>query len=105
MGQKGIEKEITAEKVEKYLGITKKALDKVKITESGKISWKEAAEDFLDMAQRYHSDAHYFMKKGDLINAFAAVNYAHGWLDAGARIGLFDVGKDNKLFTVDGEDR
>ena len=36
------------------------------------------------------------------VNAFAALNYAHGWLDSGARIGLFDV-KDSRLFTVDDE--
>ena len=39
-------------------------------------------------------------EKGDLVNAFASVNYAHGWLDAGARLGLFDVGLDDKLFTL-----
>lgn len=93
--------QITDEKIEKYLGITKRALDKVKITESGEINWKSAAEDFLDMAQRYFSDAKHFKEKGDIINAFAAVNYAHGWLDAGARLGLFDVDHDNVLFTVD----
>ena len=93
--------EITKDKVEKYLNLTQEALDKVKISDSGKINWKEAAADFLDMAQRYHSDASYFMEKGELVNAFAAVNYAHGWLDAGARLGLFDVGHDNRLFTVD----
>ena len=38
---------------------------------------------------------------GDIVTAFAALNYAHGWLDAGARIGLFDVGHDSELFTVD----
>ncbi|MBN2458085.1 DUF357 domain-containing protein [Candidatus Woesearchaeota archaeon] len=93
--------ELTNEKVEKYLNITKKAIGKVKITDSGSFEWRPAAEDFLDMAQRYHSDAGHFKEKGDLVNAFAAVNYAHGWLDAGARLGLFDVGHDNTLFTVD----
>ena len=39
-------------------------------------------------------------KKGNIVNAFAALNYAHGWLDAGARLGIFDV-HDSKLFTVD----
>ena len=39
-------------------------------------------------------------KKENYVLAFAALNYAHGWLDAGARIGLFKV-KDNRLFTVD----
>lgn len=59
------------------------------------------AEVVFDMAKRYFSDAQHFRAKGDYINAFAAVNYAHGWLDAGARLGLFDVGHDSELFTVD----
>ena len=60
----------------------------------------EQRDDFIDMIERYVSDAHHFESKGDYINAFAALNYAHGWLDAGARIGIFDV-YDSKLFTVD----
>ena len=59
------------------------------------------AEDFLDMASRYVQDAHYFhTEKKDAVLAFAALNYAHGWLDAGARIGSSKV-KDSRLFTVD----
>ena len=42
-----------------------------------------------------------FKKKGDYVTAFAALNYAHGWLDAGARLGIFDVDGDSTLFTVD----
>ena len=38
-------------------------------------------------------------KKGDYINSFAALNYAHGWLDSGARLKIFNV-KDTNLFTV-----
>ena len=53
------------------------------------------------MVENYLSDAKYFEKKQDYVNAFAAINYAHGWLDAGARLGLFDVDHDNVLFTVD----
>ncbi|MEK6857726.1 MAG: DUF357 domain-containing protein, partial [Nanoarchaeota archaeon] len=66
-----------------------------------KIEWKKNAEDFLDMAQRYFSDAKHFRDKGDVVTAFAALNYAHGWLDAGARLGFFDVEHDSELFTVD----
>jgi|TARA_B100001971_G_C18172679_1_gene528113 hypothetical protein len=58
----------------------------------------------LDMASRYYSDAQHFADKGDKVNAFAALNYAHGWLDAGARLGLFDVDGDNVLFTVDAKE-
>ena len=98
---------ITSEKLKKYFDITGRALKKVKIVSKNQIMsdkvWKKNAEDFLDMAQRYFDDAHYFEKKGDVVTAFAALNYAHGWLDAGARIGLFDVGGDSELFVVDDE--
>ena len=57
-------------------------------------------EDFLEMARAYFDDARDFARKGDLVNAFACVNYAHGWLDCGVRIGLFDVGCDDRLFTL-----
>ncbi|MBI3035866.1 DUF357 domain-containing protein [Candidatus Woesearchaeota archaeon] len=85
------------QKLQKYLELTSKALKKVKIIEEH----KKQAEDFLDLAQRYFDDARYFEKKGDLLNAYGAVVYAHAFLDAGARLGFFDVGKDNELFMVD----
>jgi hypothetical protein len=91
--------EITTEKIEHYFSVTAKAIEKVKEGGLDDARLKQA-EDFLDMAQRYYSDAQHFQKKGDYVNAFASVNYAHGWLDAGARIGLFKV-HDSKLFTVD----
>ncbi len=92
---------ISTEKLEKYFSITKQALEKAKVALDP--SRVKEAKDFLDMAQRYYDDAHYFLeKKDDAVLAFAALNYAHGWLDAGARIGLFHV-NDNHLFTVDGE--
>jgi len=93
-------KEITDEKLEKYFDITGQALKKAKENISKDSSKKEFAADFLDMAQRYYNDAKYFKEKDDYVNAFAALSYAHGWLDAGARIKLFDV-NDSKLFTVD----
>jgi hypothetical protein len=52
------------------------------------------------MARAYFEDAKDFTAKGDLVNAFACINYAHGWLDSGARLGLFDVGGDDRLFTL-----
>jgi uncharacterized protein len=94
-------REITDKKLEKYFDVTSRAIAKVKIVKKGKIDFERSAEDFLDMAKRYFSDARHFRDKGDIVTAFAALNYAHGWLDAGARLGLFDVGHDSELFTVD----
>lgn len=99
-------KVVTEEKLAHYFDVTGRALKKVKIAGNKGIrenikDSKRHAEDFLDMAQRYCDDAKHFRDKGDIVTAFACLNYAHGWLDAGARIGLFDVGHDSKLFTVD----
>jgi uncharacterized protein len=90
---------ITTEKLKQYFSITEEAL---KMAEKAFDDTRlKQAEDFYDMARRYFSDAHFFHEqKEDLVLAFAALNYAHGWLDAGARIGLFKV-KDSRLFTVD----
>ena len=90
---------ITKAKLDQYFSITKQALDKAKLALDQERL--KQAEDFLDMAQRYYRDAQFFLdKKEDAVLAFAALNYAHGWLDAGARIQLFKV-NDSKLFTVD----
>ena len=82
-------------KLEKYFEVTKKALKEVKVS-SVELNSEKIAKDFLDMAQRYYADAHYFLKKGDKLNALVAVTYAHAWLDAGARLNIFKV-KDSRI--------
>ena len=89
---------ITDEKLEKYFKITKDALDKAKNAEK----LDERANDVLDMAERYYNDALHFKGKGEIVNAFACLNYAHGWLDAGASAKFYKV-TDSRLFTVDDE--
>lgn len=91
---------ITPEKIAKYLDTTKRALAKVQVVAPPKSFAARIAENYLDMARRYHADAIHFHAQGDFVNAFATVNYAHGWLDAGARLGVFDVGQDDVLFTL-----
>ena len=93
--------QITDEKLDSYFKITGEALDKVKIASPTGTPLHDSAKDFLDMAKRYYTDARHFLDKGDKVTAFGALNYAHGWLDAGARLGLFEVGHDSRLFTVD----
>lgn len=96
----GRNSEISQERLEKYLQTTDKALKKLKIAAPERSYMRELADDFLEMAESYSSDAKKFAKDGDLVSAFACINYAHGWLDCGARIGLFDVGGDDQLFTL-----
>ena len=91
---------IAKEHLTNYLEKTRKALDKVKISPPPRSFHKTMADDFYRMAKAYFDDAGHFFDEGDYVNAFACVNYAHGWLDAGARLGLFDVGEDDQLFTL-----
>ncbi|KYK26958.1 hypothetical protein AYK26_04285 [Euryarchaeota archaeon SM23-78] len=86
-------------RLDKYFDITSRALEKVKESEKDAKRAKEAA-DFLDMANRYFSDAKHFREQDNYVLALAAINYAHAWLDAGARIGLFKV-NDSELFASD----
>ena|SRR3989344_4580093 len=87
---------ITNEKLEKYFAISRDAFEMAKKAEcvNGKENERKA---FLDTIKRYLADAEHFAKKKDYVNAFAALNYAHGWLDAGAKLGLWKV-SDNRLF-------
>lgn len=88
---------ITKEKIDKYRRLTGSALE---LTKKSIIKGKEKhAKEIIDMVSNYLSDSKHFEKQGDFVNAFAALNYAHGWLDAGVRLDVFDV-KNNKLFTI-----
>ena len=91
---------VTEERVERYIKLTSDALAKAKIAAPERSFNRKLAEDFMKMAKAYFEDAKDFADKGDLVNAFACINYAHGWLDSGARIGLFDVGGNDQLFTL-----
>lgn len=98
---KEIQNILTDKKLDKYFDVTGRALKKLKFAAPKKTHLDEIAKDYLNMASTYYEDAKHFRKNNDYINAFAALNYAHGWLDAGARIGIFDVDHDSVLFTVD----
>ena len=89
-------------KLKKYLAMTEKAISLVKIAAADKNSQEyKSAADFFEMAKNYLSDSKHFAEKGDFLTAIAAASYAHAWLDAGARIGLFKVDSSSDLFVVD----
>jgi len=94
---------ITLERLDKYLNLTATAFQKVKLMKNISEREKEIGEQYLEMARSYLSDANHFKDGGDFVNAFAAVNYAHAWLDAGAIVKIFDVDGDNVLFTADAD--
>ena len=85
--------------LEKYLRVTTEALERVTIAPPKRAFLHGASEDFLGMARAYLADAKHFVEIGDRDRALAAVSYAHGWIDAGVRLGLLDGGDDDVRFT------
>ncbi len=82
---------LTDERLEREFKVTEDTLNKITIKIDKNNKLYENALHFLDTAKRYYEDAKYFKKKGDKASAFGALNYAHGWLDAGKNIGIFKV--------------
>ncbi len=90
-------REITEERLQKYFKITGEALKKVEMAVHEKSLLANVARDFLNMAESYFNDAVYYYNRGDYVTAFAALNYAHGFIDAAVRLGVLR-GEDDRLF-------
>lgn len=88
------------DRVNRYRKITQEALQKINIMVKKDTKEGTIAMDYLTMANNYFNDAIHFQDQGEYILALAAFSYAHAWLDAGVRAGLFDGKEDDRLFTL-----
>lgn len=89
-----------AEKTNRYERLLSEALDAAEPVAPEDTHLGAATADFEEMARSYLADGRHFRDEDDLVNALASFSYGHAWLDAGARIGLFDVPDDGHLFTM-----
>ena len=91
---------VTDAKIERYLDISKRAMDKISPVSPARSFNKRLTESFSETIDTRYAEAVKLKESGDNTSAFATVNYAHGWIDCGARIGIFDVNGDDQLFTL-----
>ncbi|MGQ3414397.1 DUF357 domain-containing protein [Natrinema versiforme] len=89
------------EKTNRYGELLAAALEEASIAPPEGTPMAEAAADCYEMAASYLEDGNHFREQDDLVNALASFSYGHAWLDAGARVGLFDVPTEGHLFTVE----
>ena len=89
-----------SEKTDRYERMLTDALDAATVTAPAGTPLGEAAADCEEMARSYLEDGRHFRADDDLVNALASFSYGYGWLDAGVRLGLFDVPDDSHLFTM-----
>ncbi|SEH15592.1 hypothetical protein SAMN04487967_2149 [Natronorubrum sediminis] len=88
------------EKTNRYGELLAEALEAASVAPPAGTPMERAAEECYEMASSYLEDGRHFREEDDLVNALASFSYGHAWLDAGARVGLFDVPTDGHLFTV-----
>jgi len=88
------------EKTDRYEEMLAAALEAATVAPPDGTPMAAAAADCTEMARSYLDDGRHFRAEDDLVNALAAFAYGHAWLDAGARVGLFDVPEEGHLFTV-----
>jgi hypothetical protein len=88
------------EKTDRYERLLSEALSAATVSVPPETPLAAAAADCEEMARSYLKDGRHFRESGDGVNALASFSYGHAWLDAGARIGLFDVPDEGHLFTV-----
>ncbi|KYH25350.1 hypothetical protein HAPAU_20200 [Halalkalicoccus paucihalophilus] len=89
-----------AEKTDRYEKLLAEALDAAETAGDEGTPLAEAASECFEMAESYLEDGRHFREEDDLVNALASFSYGHGWLDAGARIGVLSVPREGHLFTV-----
>lgn len=88
------------EKTDQYEEMLAAALEAATVAPPEGTPMAAGAADCTEMARSYLEDGRHFRAEGDPVNALAAFAYGHAWLDAGARVGLFDVPEEGHLFTV-----
>lgn len=82
------------EKTTRYEQLLAQALADATVAPPAGTPLAAVAEEYAEMARSYLEDGRHFREVDDSVNALAAFAYGHGWLDAGARAGLFAVPED-----------
>ena len=88
------------ENTDRYEELLAAALEAATVAPPEGTPMADAATECAEMARSYLEDGRHFRAEDDPVNALAAFAYGHGWLDAGARVGLFEVPEEGHLFTV-----
>lgn len=87
------------EKTLRYERLLRRALGSFEIAIPENSHMARVAEDYSNMARSYYKDGQHFIEKEDIVNALVCFSYGHAWLDAGVKLGIFEVSDEN-LFTI-----
>lgn len=88
------------EKTDRYERMLADALEQADPAVPAGTPLGDAASECRKMATAYLEDGRHFRTEDDLVNALASFSYGYGWLDAGVRMGLFEIPEETELFTT-----
>lgn len=91
---------ITDEKMEHYMNVSRLAMIKMKDACPVRTFSVLMNARFSEVIDEGYATASELYANKDYRQAFATINYTHAWIDAAARIGLYDVDGDDRLFTL-----
>lgn len=87
-------------KTRQYERLLAEALGSAEVASPTDTPLGDAGVAILEMARSYLDDGRHFVTNDDYATALAAFSYGHGWLDAGARLGVLRVPTDSDLFSI-----
>ena len=91
---------VSEERLDRYLALTTRArAESSPLAEADSDAGRQLAI-LMRMADDYSSDASHFKEIGDYVRSFAAINYAHAWIDAAVKLRLLDGHGHDELFTL-----
>ena len=91
---------VSEERLDHYLALTSRARAKSSPLVTADSDAGRQLAILMRMADDYSSDASHFKDRGDYVRSFAAINYAHAWIDAAVKLRLLDGHGDDELFTL-----
>ena len=91
---------VSEERLNRYLALTSSARAKSSPLVAADSDAGRQLAMLMRMADDYSSDASHFKEIGDYVRSFAAINYAHAWIDAVVKLRLLDGHGDDELFTL-----
>ncbi|MCA1915645.1 DUF357 domain-containing protein [Methanospirillum hungatei] len=75
----------------KYYSILMESVNSITLLNVRGSPYHALGTEICEMISSYLQDSVYFQKNGDIVNQYASLGYAHGWLSAGAFLGLYDT--------------
>ncbi len=79
------------ERLVKYLKKAENKFKEATISPALSEEQKKISKKIIEYSLNYFDDAKHFYDKGMLIDSFAALEYAEGYLDAGIHTGLIQI--------------